>query len=138
MSYRVEIDRTRKQPREISLVPMINVIFLMLIFFIVAGRIEHIDILPVEIPLSEQSGDVALGEAVITLGRHDEILAGEDVMFTADDLEAWVVRRLQQNPASRFTVKADANMEAVKLIDVLQIIERAGAKDVVLAAEHPS
>ena len=137
MSYRVEIDRVAKKPREISLVPMINVIFLMLIFFIIAGRIEHVDILPVEIPLSEQTSDMAHGEAVITLGKHDEIVAGDDIMFSPEELQDWAKKRLQANPASRFTIKADAKMEAVRLIDVMTYIQAAGATDVVLAAEQP-
>ena len=135
--YRVEIDRTRKKPREISLVPMINVIFLMLIFFVIAGKIQNIDILPVDLPLSEQSSEVTLGEAIITLGLHDEILAGDDVMFTNEELRTWIEKRLADNPEARFTIKADGKMEAVKLIDVMKFIEEAGADDVILAAQKP-
>lgn len=137
MSHRVEIERSRKKPRELSLVPMINVIFLMLIFFVIAGKIENIDILPVDIPLSEQSSEVSLGKEIITLGRHDEILAGDEVMFTFEELNQWVNDRLAENPEARFTIKADADMEAVKLIDVMKYIEDAGADDVVLAAQKP-
>ncbi len=137
MSHRIEIDRPRKKPREIGLVPMINVIFLMLIFFIVAGKIEPVTILPVDIPISEQSSSVALGEAIITLGKREEILAGEEIMFSHDNLRMWVETRLRQNPELRFTIKADAGMEAVKLIEIMRFIEKAGAHDVVLAAEQP-
>ena len=134
---RIEIERTRKKPREISLVPMINVIFLMLIFFVIAGKIQNIDILPVDIPLSEQSSEVSLGKAIITLGRHDEIVAGDDLMFSHAELQKWVENRLKLNPEARFTIKTDADMEAVKLIDMMQFVERAGASDVVLAAQKP-
>jgi biopolymer transport protein ExbD len=104
MSYfDVNIERTRKKPREISLVPMINVIFLMLIFFIVSGKIEHVHILPIDIPLSEQTSDVSLGEEIITLGKRDEILVGEDPIFTLEELEAWIKDRMEVNPAVRFT-----------------------------------
>lgn len=137
MAYRVEIERSKKSPREISLVPMINVIFLMLIFFIIAGKIQYVDILPVNIPLSEQSGDVSLGEAVITLGRHDEILAGDSVMFTTEELRDWVKNTMARNPAARFTIRADADMPAFRLIEIMKTVERSGAKDVVLAAEKP-
>lgn len=137
MSIRVEIERTRRKPREISLVPMINVIFLMLIFFVIAGKIQNVDILPVDIPLSEQSSQVSLGKAIITLGRHDEIVAGDEVMFTNEDLENWIKETLKQNPEARFTIKTDADMEAIKLIDMMQFVDRAGADDVVLAAQKP-
>ncbi len=136
-AYRVEIERVRKKPREISLIPMINVIFLMLIFFVIAGKIQNIDILPVDIPLSEQSSEVSLGKAIITLGRHDEILAGDEVMFSNVELKRWVEKRIKANPGARFTIKADADMEAIKLIDVMKFIEDAGADDVVLAAQKP-
>lgn len=137
MAHRIDIDRNPKKPREISLVPMINVIFLMLIFFVVAGKIQNIDILPVDMPLSEQSSEMSLGKEIITLGRHDEILAGDKIMFSYGDLATWIEERLAENPESRFTIKADANMEAIKLIEVMQFIEDAGADDVVLAAQKP-
>jgi biopolymer transport protein ExbD len=136
-SYDIEIARTRKTPREMSLVPMINVMLLLLIFFIVTGKIDPVDILPVNVPFSEQSGDTALGEAVISLGVHDEIIADEDVMFSMDDLRKWVADRIAASPKVRFTIKADANMEAVKLVDIMRFIETAGATDVVLAAQKP-
>jgi biopolymer transport protein ExbD len=137
MAYQIDIERTRKKPNSVGLVPMINVILLMLIFFVIAGKIEHVDIIPVNIPLSEQTSQSALGEEVITLGRHDEILAGEEVMFTLEDLHRWVHERIRTNPAARFTIKADADMEAHKLIDMMKYIEDAGAQDVVLAAQKP-
>jgi biopolymer transport protein ExbD len=138
MSYfDVNIERARKKPREISLVPMINVIFLMLIFFIVSGKIEHVHILPIDIPLSEQTSDVSLGEEVITLGKRDEILVGEAPIFTLDALEEWIAQRIKANPAVRFTIKADADMSATILIEVMHLMERAGAHDVVLAAQQP-
>jgi biopolymer transport protein ExbD len=137
MSFEIDIPRNRKKVKEISLVPMINIIFLMMIFFVVAGKIEHVDILPVNIPLSEQISDVALGEEIITLGKRDDILAGEDVMLDMSELMAWIKVRLAQNPATRFTIKADADMDAGKLIDLMQEMELAGAKDVVLAAQRP-
>jgi biopolymer transport protein ExbD len=135
--FDVNIDRIPKKPREISLVPMINVIFLMLIFFIVAGKIEHVHILPIDIPLSEQTSDVSLGEEVITLGKRDEILIGEDPIFSLDELETWIKERIAANPAVRFTIKADADMPATVLIEVMHLMERAGAYDVVLAAQQP-
>lgn len=137
MSYDIEFHRHKKRPREISLVPMINVIFLMLIFFVVSGRIEKVEILPVEVPLSEQTGDVAPGEAVITLGRHDEILVGETLMFDPEQLGNWAASQLEENPAIRFTIKADARMQATKLITIMKVLEDVGAPDVVLAAEQP-
>jgi biopolymer transport protein ExbD len=137
MSFDINISRNRKKVKEISLVPMINIIFLMMIFFVVAGKIEHVDILPVNIPLSDQISDVALGEEIITLGRRDDILAGEEVMIDMAELMKWVKSRLAQNPATRFTIKSDADMQAGKLIDLMQQMELAGAKDVVLAAQKP-
>jgi biopolymer transport protein ExbD len=137
MSFSMEIESNKKKRREISLVPMINIIFLMLIFFIVSGKIQHVNVLPIDIPLSEQISGVALGEAVITLGKRDEILAGDDVMFSMEDVGLWIEKRIKKEPASRFTVKADADMDATKLIELMQIMERAGAHDVVLAAQKP-
>ena len=136
-AFVLDISRKRKTPREIGLVPMINVMLLMLIFFIVTGKITPVTILPVKIPFSEQTGDTSLGEAMITLGIHDEIVADDEAMFTLEDLRSWVIARLKKSPKLRFTIKADAGMEAVKLIDIMQFVEQAGASDVVLAAQRP-
>jgi biopolymer transport protein ExbD len=136
--HHVEIGTTRKRPRELSMVPMINVMLLMLFFFIVTGNVGgDIDVLPVKYPFSEQAGTEQLGEAVVTLGIHDEILADEEIMFSPEELHLWVEKRIAAKPDTRFTIRADAGMEAVKLIDIMRFLEEAGAEDVVLAAQKP-
>ncbi len=137
MSFDIHIERSKRKQRQISIISMIDIILFMIMYFVVVGRIDNVNVLPIDIPLSEQISEVALGEAIITLGKRQEILAGDDVMFNMDELKDWIEKRMARNPASRFTIKADADMEAVKLIELMQAMEQSGAHDVVLAAQKP-
>lgn len=48
------IQQPQRRERELSLIPLINVVFLLLIFFMLAGTVSPSDKLPVEPPTSKQ------------------------------------------------------------------------------------
>lgn len=126
-----------KQSQDNSMIPLINVVFLMLAFFMILGRIEGSDAVRLDPPesLSRQAQDEYTATLLVTermsLYLDDRPLRLERV--------AEEVRRVLDSSADpqdvRVLVKADASLPASDLRDVLARLRAAGLLRVSLATE---
>ncbi len=132
----IEIPRTVKPVKEISMIPLINVVFLLLIFFLVAGSLDRFEVLKVDPPVATAGDEINQGPIVIVLGRYDEILV-DDELLMKEELQDAVRKRLEVRPDRLITVKADARMKADSLIEVLDSINEAGGKNLTIATQRP-
>lgn len=127
----MDLNRQKKNMQDVSMIPLINVIFMLLAFFMVAGSIAKFDIIPIEIPMAESSKALDEGAQVIVLGYHGQTLLNDELV-PGDGLEAMLTTRLRANPNAIVTLKIDARLPARKLIDMMELIRRAGGKNLSL------
>lgn len=133
----IEFERSKKPVKPIGLIPMINVIFLLLIYFLVIGSIEKLEIIPIDVPIAENGKVVDEGQLTIVLGKHDEILANDEFLASTNELQSFVEKQLKGTPELFITVKADAKARSGQVIDVMKILEEAGGKHLALATQSP-
>lgn len=124
----MEFSRTRRKRIEISLIPLIDVSMFLLIFFMVAGTIEKFEIIPVDPPVAQSGKLMDEGHIVILLGRHDEIIVGDDIV-AMEEMQARLTPDLKANPNKVITVKADALVPANRMIEVMDAIRAAGGRN---------
>jgi biopolymer transport protein ExbD len=130
----MEFPRTHRKVIIISLIPLIDVSIFLLIFFMLAGSIEKFEIIPVDPPVAQSGKLMDEGHITIVLGRHDEILVGDDIV-TQDGLKAALAPELGDNPNKVITVKADATVTANRVIDVMDAIKMAGGKNLSIVTQ---
>ena len=132
----IEIERTVKPSREISLVPLINIIFLLLTFFMVAGSLQKWEVLQVDPPIALSGEELNQGYIVVVLGRYGEVLFNDE-LTPMDRLMPLIKEQLKINPGRVITIKADARVKATDMIDVLEKIRAAGGVNLTLATQAP-
>jgi len=123
--------RRRHADEDQRIMPLINVVFLLLIFFMVAGQLSKTDPVKIEPPVSES--EKKPGERLVQLlitsdGR--SLLNGADV--PVDALQGALADVLGTGAAKTVHVKADGNADARHVIAVLDRIKAAGAEKVKL------
>ena len=125
------------QMQDNSMIPLINVVFLMLAFFMILGQIERSDAVRLDPP--ESLSREARGEYTATLlvtGRQSLYL--NDQALRSEQL-AREIRRLIETSADpqvvRVLVKADATLPASDLRRILARLRAAGLLRVSLATE---
>lgn len=123
----MEFERNRRKRIEISLIPLIDISMFLLIFFMVAGAIEKFEIIPIDPPVAQSGKLVDEGHLVILLGRHGELIVGDDIV-PVEQTRAFLTPILSGNPNKVITVKADATVDANMVIDVMDAIKAAGGK----------
>lgn len=126
---------TENHRTEVTIVPMVNVVFLLLIFFMLVGRIAPNDSLDVSLPVSEsgQAQSDELTQIVIAAdGRM--VLNGNELDMPA--LIGVVTDMVTQNSTTRFELKADAKLEANRLILIMEVLRQAGVEELALVTER--
>ena len=129
--------RREPQSQDNSMIPLINVVFLMLAFFMILGQIESSDAVRLDPP--ESLSLEAQGEYTATLlVTERQSLYLNDQALRSEQL-AGEIRRLLETSADpqgvRVLVKADATLPASDLRRILARLRAAGLLRVSLATE---
>lgn len=130
----MEFGSPKKNKVEISLIPLVNVIFLLLIFFMVAGSIEGVDIFEVDLPHSQAGKGKIYIPTVVYLSEDGKIAVNNQIV-TKQNLKAVLSTSFAKNINHHVTIKSDLNVPAQTLIYIMNIIESAGGRDISLVTQ---
>ena len=124
---------TRPQRAQIaeSVLPMINVVFLLLIFFMLAGALTSADIFEIDPPESD-SADPALPSPALLLLDAEGRLALDAVIIDDRSLTHVIAARLESEPDTDIHLKADAEVPTERVVAVMQALLDAGVDTVTL------
>lgn len=118
------------------MIPMINVIFMLVLFFLVGGQLQKVTIVEVDLPEAQKGDMLDEGPVEIILGKYGEILVN-DTLFTPDNVKEELKRQLAINPDRIVTIKADANSEANRLVAFMELVRASGGKNLSLVTVPP-
>lgn len=124
------VENNTEEPIDINLTPTINIVFLLLIFFVVQGSVNSSDVLPVDAPLSK-NGTTVFSDPIEILVNETELIFNLELL---DDnaMKSALENILQADPETEIMLKADAKLEAKRLVGVLEKVQEAGAKNIFL------
>lgn len=122
----------RRRPDEDQRVmPLINVVFLLLIFFMVAGQLSKTDPIQIEPPLSESDKDPGERLVQVLIAQDGRLLvSGKEV--PSAELSSRLSRVLASSSDKTVHVKADGAADALDVIRILETAKAAGAEKVKL------
>lgn len=131
------------EPIGFQLAPMLDVVFLLLIFFVVTQKfILNEQDLKVKVPTAPKTTEEAAraideiiinareenGELIITIDRE---------VFTRDKLAAMLKRMIAVNPSQPVRIRGDAEMSWQKMADVISTCSQAGVWNVSFSKQMP-
>jgi len=114
-----------------DLTPIIDMVFLLLIFFLVATTFHQTEReMQIALPAASSAGPIstALRELVINVDEQGGIiLTGRTV--SPDELRAIVTEAVKQNADQKVTVRGDQNTAYANIVQVLDICKGAGIQE---------
>lgn len=124
---------TRPPPRQPfeTIIPLIDVVFYLLVFFMLIGRLDATAPFEVTPPTALTGADMPGGGATIAVSQTGA-LALDGVPFDRDALMARVTERLATDPALFFRVNAHHATELRNVLPLVAQLEAMGARDVAL------
>lgn len=111
------------------ILPLINVVFLLLIFFMVVGSLSASDPFPIE-PLRSVNGEAGDPKDIVLLIGADGRLALDGEQIEPAGLSEAIARRLEAAPHPEVHMKADGGAEATAVVAVMETLRTAGIERV--------
>lgn len=119
----------RRKSGEENLIPMINVVFLLLIFFMVAGQIKAQSSNNIELPISASGEKPETISLRLEVDRHNQLyLNGQGISL--NELESSLENISTEN--LQIALVADKTLNAANLEKVLQVFRKNGLADIQL------
>jgi biopolymer transport protein ExbD len=119
------------QAAAIELTPLVDMVFLLLIFFLVATTFHQTEReMQIVLPEASSAGPIslALKELVVNIDADGAIYVGGQ-RISAEDLEAIVTQAVATNPDQKVTVRADQRTSYADVVRVLDIAKGAGIQE---------
>lgn len=116
------------------IMPLINIVFLLLIFFLVAGIIREadpMDIIPPESVVEDISPEDSIN---LYIDSNAQIALGQTITEKSD-IPMRLTQLLKENPDRSVRIVADRSVETVEIVALMDIFRESGISKVSLATE---
>jgi biopolymer transport protein ExbD len=129
----------RRRPEEqakIQMTPMIDMTFLLLVFFMVTSKItKEQKKLEIKLPIAATAKmpDDLSGRDIINIGADGQLYTG-DTAVDLPQLRRYLRQRLIDYPPLKVLVRADAQTPAKQIKEVMRAAAEAGAIEVIFSA----
>ena len=130
MYYELKAARARRKRVLINITPLIDVLFLLLIFFIVSSTFLEQPSITVELPSAQTASPHRIDQYVIVVGREGDIFLNDEQLTEAGLLDR--LRAIYEtNKNANMVLKADKIAPYGTIIAVIDAIRQCGLKKVV-------
>ncbi|MEM9044236.1 MAG: biopolymer transporter ExbD [Pseudomonadota bacterium] len=121
--------RPRKRLK-ISLTPLIDVVFILLVFFMLAS--SFLDWRSIQVSSAGQPGAASgvEGSLLVDLSPEGFRLSGENM--NSADLSARIAARMQAKPDQRILIRPTTGVDMQRMVTLLDSLAEAGARDIAL------
>ena len=125
----------KKKIKQINLIPLINIIFLMLIFFMLAGTITKIDPYNISIPESIIKNDPSTPFLTLVIKKNGDVfIASKNKKKQLQNKNYLEI--LQQRKPKEIALKIDADAPSEYFLNILKILENENIKKVVIETNY--
>jgi biopolymer transport protein ExbD len=128
------------QPAGMQMAPMIDIVYLLLIYFIVTWQFsrEEMD-LKIAVPTSEEGADPkrVLGEIVLNV-RDDGTVSVWGESKTPEQLGATLAAIREQHENQPVRLRGDATTDFQRIVEVIDICQKAGIWNISFATQRPA
>ncbi len=130
----MKIKLPAREDAAIDMAPMIDLVFLLLIFFMVASVVTELKKVPVEIPKSSfaKVPEDTKGRLMLSIDVNDQVYVGTQPVTIAE-LKDRIDSELELNPNLRILIRADERVEYKTCKDVMIACGEVGATDLIYA-----
>jgi biopolymer transport protein ExbD len=124
----------RKKMALPSMAPLVDIVFQLLIFFMLSSALAVQDRLDVELPKAE-AGKNATNEAITVLVNLKGEFAVNNVVTPRDELLEALKDSLASGYGTALMIKADAGTRTAEVVHVFQEARKAGIRNVKIATQ---
>ncbi len=133
----MEIQGNSKLDVQLNITPLIDVVFLLLIFYMLTSSLMHDQALEVNLPSSSTSASVEKQPIIINLDKKGVLSFGSE-QVTEVELQEKLAQALGPDPTETVVIRSDQEVPVQKLISLMDLSKKAGAKSISIATQAGS
>ena len=121
----MQFRRVKREGLSLDLAPMIDIVFLLLIFFMLTSSFSQPSI-KLDLPKAIQSDPKKQENIVISINQQGEIYLNSKLV-SKDEFKFSLQEKLNNNPEKSVHIKGDENMSYGTFVEVMDGVRQAGA-----------
>jgi biopolymer transport protein ExbD len=118
-----------------DMTPMIDCVFQLLVFFLLASSFAKASAVILELPKGQATNPPDSGPLVVAVDKVGNIFVQEEPV-ALESITAKVVQELKGLPSRSVELRADKSLPYERILEVMVRLEQAGAEQVNLSYEH--
>ena len=130
----LQIRKPKRATMELQMAPMIDCVFLLLIFFMVSAIMKIPPKFAVELPESMTRHEFPQKRFNLFIGRHGEMAVDDQMMMDLDDLEDFLARH--EDRIETLIIKADKYALHGYVIDAMERAKRRDIEELAIAIKE--
>jgi biopolymer transport protein ExbD len=130
----LEFKRPKRTPMEFPMAPMIDAVFLLLIFFMVAAQTRVPPRFPIELPDSLTRHTFPMKKYNLYIGREGLMAVDDTMMNGYDDVEYFLAKN--KDNIETLIIKADKLALHGYVIDAMERAKRAGIEELAIGVKE--
>ena len=127
----------RTEDAEINITPMLDIVFIMLIFFIVTTSFTKETGADITKPMADQAVRLQKGTILVGIRSNDEVWMNKR-RIEVREVRAMVERAKAENPEGSVVIVADKGSRIGIVTQVMDQVKLAGIEGIALSAEPPN
>ena len=124
----------KKKIKQINLIPLINIIFLMLIFFMLAGTITKVDPYKINIPESIIKNDPSTPFLTLIIKKNGDVFL--DTKNKKKLRNESYLKILRQRQPKEVGLKIDSDTPSEHFINILKILENENIDKIIVETNY--
>ncbi len=131
---RRNISQTAESDEDVNVTPLLDIVFIMLIFFIVTSTFVKEPGVEIERPGAVSATERKLASIIVAISSDDEIWINKE-QVALEEVKTVVEQLRRENPKGTAVVQADSESKTRLLVEVVEQIRATGVTDVAVSTE---
>ena len=129
--------RPRRRPAlELGMTPLIDIVFLLLIFFMLTSRFVVQEGIQVDLPVTDRSHTLPAEKTHRITVRAEGVLVMDGIAMTLREMDSYLREQDAAFFGTHFEIQADRHATVQTVISILEMLRNKGASRVTLGTER--
>lgn len=127
--------RARRSPIEVNLTPLIDIVFILLIFFLITSTFVTNEGIEVEKPSAGSSEELTASNSIAIAITKEGQYIHERQVFNPDELTERLKSYKTERADATVIIQGDTQAQLGKVVELMDIARTAGFRDIAIATE---
>ncbi len=134
----MKLTNNLKPKINIDITPLVDVVFILLIFFMVTSTFLELPGMKLDLPSAQTSKGQSAKELTLFLTKKGNILLGKESVSLKQLPQRLKAALKEQKAKKALVIKGDKDVAYGRVVRVMDIAKAAGVKKMVIATQFPS